>query len=116
MYLGRDQYWGSDFEHAYLRVKGDTVETSRGARVPLSHVQRALPVVMALIRNGRTYQRNGHTIHLGHYAIDSIDEQGNLRAGCHLFNKAEIERFAGIVEALPAAPVNDVPVAEEIAQ
>jgi|GEM_PF-3378619 len=89
---------------SYLRVKDNEVQTSQGARVPLEHVKKALPVVLAYVQNGREYHRNGHTIHLGHYAIDSIDTQGNLRAGCHLFNKAEIERFAGVLEALPNNP------------
>jgi hypothetical protein len=95
---------------AYLRVKDNEVETSQGARVPLEHVKKALPLVMAYVRNGREYHRNGHTIHLGHYAIDSIDAEGNLRAGCHLFSKAEIERFAGVLEALPVDPEVPVPV------
>lgn len=99
--LGRAVY---ETGTSYLRVKDNEVQTSQGARVPLEHVKKALPLVLAYVQNGREYHRNGHTIHLGHYAIDSIDAQGNLRAGCHLFDKAEIERFAGVLGALPAEP------------
>jgi hypothetical protein len=95
---------------SYLRIDGNEVQTSQGARVPLEHVKKALPVVLAYVQNGREYHRNGHTIHLGHYSIDSIDANGNLRAGCHLFNKAEIERFAGVLEALPAEPEVSAPI------
>lgn len=103
-------HYGVDTGTSYLRVKDNEVQTSQGARVPLAHVKRALPVVLAIIQNGREYHRNGHTIHLGHYAIDSIDAQGNLRAGCHLFNKAEIERFAGVLGALPDEPEVSAPI------
>lgn len=88
---------------AYLRLTPNdpcTIETSQHAKVPLFHVMKALPVVLAIIRTGRTYQRNGHTIHLGHYAIDRIEADGTLIAGCHRFEKTEILRFAAVLNAL----------------
>lgn len=103
---GENVSLGYTADTSYLRVKDNEVQTPQGARVPLEHVKKALPVVLAIVENGREYRRNGHTIHLGHYAIDSIDAQGNLRAGCHLFSKAEIERFAGVLEALPDPPID----------
>lgn len=77
-----------------LRVNADIVETSRGARVPVEHVRAALPLVLRLLAEGRTYQRNGHTIHLGPYALDSIEADGTLRAGCHTFTRGEVENLA----------------------
>lgn len=84
-------------EDTYLRVKvgtgrdgGDVLETSRGAQVPLHHATRILP----LIRAGKAYQRNGHTEHVGHFALDKIDEQGNVHIGCHFVKREEIERIA----------------------
>lgn len=73
-----------------LRIEGEEIVTSKGARVPLSHAIRILPAV----RSGVPYQHNGHSIHLGHYRIDSIDAEGNLRAGCHYIKRTEIERIA----------------------
>lgn len=46
---------------------------------------------------GREWHANGHTIKLGHYAIDSIDAQGTLRAGCHTFSKAEVLRIGELI-------------------
>ncbi len=85
----------------YLRVVGGDVQTSRGAVVPLSHVRRAMRVVRTLIDNGRTFKANGHTIHVGAYTVDSVDESGNVSAGCHKFNRAEIIRFSDLLATLP---------------
>lgn len=85
----------------YCRVRGDVVETSRGASAPLSHVKRAWRLIGRLIERGETWQRNGHTIHVGHYQVDSVDSAGNVRAGCHTFNRAEMVRFGAILDATP---------------
>lgn len=77
-----------------LRVVGDMIETSRGAECPVKHALRILP----LIRSGRGFKRNGHSIHLGHFHVDSIDTEGNLVAGCHSIKRAEIERIADILQ------------------
>lgn len=74
------------------------VETSKGARVPVEHALRGLRLVRRLVESGNSYQRNGHTIHLGHYAIDSITPDGTLTAGCHVIQYEEIQRFAPVLE------------------
>lgn len=81
----------------YMRVSGSEIETTRGAYVPVEHVRKALPLVLGLIRNGKTYMYNGHSIHVGHYTLNSIDEQGTVRVGCHTFERAEVERIANIL-------------------
>lgn len=78
----------------YLRVRGDHAETSKGAYVPIEHVKQVAPLVLSILREKRTYKRNGHSIHLGHYTLDSIDKDGTVKVGCHTFKRAEIERFA----------------------
>lgn len=78
-----------------LTISGDEVTTSQGARAPLGHVKRALTFYDSR-RNGQTwtpYHTNGHKIPLGHFTLDSIDEAGNVKAGCHTFSAAEIARF-----------------------
>jgi hypothetical protein len=77
-----------------LRVRGDELQTTRGARVPLAHAVKAFRVIKRLHDKGQAYQRNGHTIHLGHFALDSIDSAGNVRAGCHEVAWEEIARVA----------------------
>jgi hypothetical protein len=81
----------------YMRVIEDNgekvVETSKGARFPLAHGLRALPTIRAIVASGETWQRNGKTIHLGHYQIDKIGE-GVIVAGCHMLPISEVERLA----------------------
>ena len=68
----------------------------RGARVPLDHAIKAFRTIKRLRERGQAYQRNGHTIHLGQFALDAIDALGNVRAGCHNVTWDEIERVATI--------------------
>ena len=91
---GETDYCPSNGQAIRLRVKGDELQTSRGARVPLDHAIKAFRVIKRLRNKGESYQRNGHTIHLGHFALDAIDPQGNVTAGCHHVEWEEIERVA----------------------
>jgi hypothetical protein len=79
-----------------LRIAGEELQTSRGARVPLPHAVKAFRVLKRLHDKGQTYQRNGHTIHLGHFALDSLDTEGNVTAGCHTVQWEEIARVAAL--------------------
>ncbi len=89
------QHWLRFPTEAMLRVIGnDEVVTSHGARVPMEHAERAYKIVAALRRAGKTYKRNGHSLHIGHYVIDSVDAEGTVKAGCHVILWAEIERLA----------------------
>lgn len=83
---------------AVLRIEGDEVVTSKGARVPVNHAKRGLRFVREVVASGVEYRRNGHTLHLGHYSIDRIEADGTLHAGCHVIAYAEIERIAPQLE------------------
>jgi hypothetical protein len=75
-----------------LRVMGEEVQTSMGARFPVSHARRALAFIRKLRESGQEYVRNRHTIHLGPYVIDRIEADGTVHAGCHVVKWEEIER------------------------
>jgi hypothetical protein len=77
-----------------LRVSGDQIESSMGARIPLEHAPRLWRLIQACRSSGRAYARNGHTEHAGTYAIDAISAEGELRAGCHTIPYAELELLA----------------------
>lgn len=86
-------------------IVAGTLETSQGASVPLPHAVRAFRFVKACRMAGRTWKRNGQTIRVGHFQVDSIDAAGNFKAGCHSFEWAEISRLAdslGLSELAPA--------------
>jgi hypothetical protein len=90
----------------HMRVKGSRIETTRGAIVPLEDVRRIAPIVLRVIRAGRTYQANGERIAVGVYTLDSIDGAGTVRVGCHRFDRAEIERVAGLLKINSEIPAN----------
>jgi len=77
-----------------LRIKGDKIETSKGAEFPVEHGKRAFPIIAELRERGQGWHRNGHSIHLGHFAIDEIEPNGAVHAGCHIVEWPEIERCA----------------------
>jgi len=86
-----------------LRIVGDEVQTSLGARFPISHAKRALAFVRKVRDSRQAYVRNGHTIHLGPYCIDRIEADGTVKAGCHVVSWDEIERIAPFLDSLPAS-------------
>jgi hypothetical protein len=89
-------------EGAMLRVKGDTVETSQGAVVPLTDAARAVAFVARVRASGVAWARNGEQFPVGQFQLDSVSETGEVRAGCHLILWDEVVRLQA---ALPAAGV-----------
>lgn len=77
-----------------LRVHGNEIQTSRGAVFPVDHGKKAFQLIARIRATGQEYQRNGHTIHLGHFPLDRIDAEGNVQAGCHFVKWSEIELCA----------------------
>lgn len=87
---------------ALLRLRGDKVETTMGAEAPATHVRMALEFYKR-VRTGaepRTYERDrtgaSASVRLGHFALDSIEDNGDVRAGCHYIKAAEIAALAGV--------------------
>ena len=76
------------------------VETSKGARVPVSHAKRALVLVRAVVARGEDWQANGHVCRVGHYQIERIAADGTLKAGCHVIDRSEWERIAPALDAI----------------
>jgi len=95
-----------------LRIDGDEVVTSRGARFPVSHAKRALDFVRKVRESGQAYVRNGHTIHLGPYAVDRIEPDGTVKAGCHVVSSEEIERIAPALNSVPTTATEINPTSE----
>jgi len=95
-----------------LRIVGDEVQTSRGARFPVPHAKRALAFVRKVRESGQAYVRNGRTIHLGPYALDRIKPDGTVKAGCHVVFWEEINRLAPSLDSVPASPTAIDPTSE----
>jgi hypothetical protein len=78
------------------------VQTSLGVSVPIDHAIRGLRLVRAVMQSGREYKRNGHTEHLGPYAVDSIAIDGTLKAECHVITWDSIARIAPALDSIAA--------------
>lgn len=78
---------------AFARVKGDTVQTSRGATVPLEHAVRLAVLARRVIRQGGGTWEQGAGPMVGHYRVISIDASGRTVIGCHTFGADEANRM-----------------------
>lgn len=102
--------WGEDYEGlrssaCMLRIAGEEIETSWGARVPLA----AAPMVWNLVERARQaggYESTGFgkalrsagRIKIGDYPLDRIDADGTLHAGCHTIPHSELRGMARALE------------------
>lgn len=84
---------GRWFQVMALRLKGDIIETSQGASIPAEHARKVWPLLKRFKDLGTTYERNGHTIYLGQFPLDSFDG-AELKVGCHTIPWAEIEAMS----------------------
>ncbi len=100
---------------AALRIAGDILETSQGARVPLAEAVAAFRFVKLLRQRkpaalegeepGVVWKANGRQVRVGSYALTRVYADGSFVAGCHSIRWPEIERAAiaaGVFEAEPS--------------
>ena len=66
-----------------LRIKGDYVETSKGAEVPI----REAKILLERIRGGKDVKG----FKIGHFTVISLN--GVLKVGCHEIPREEIDDF-----------------------
>lgn len=103
--------YGRNLRPVMLRVNGDDIETSLGARVPLAAAPMVWNLVQRAVRNGG-YHRNGFkagftdstgsvrhytrpaVVSIGDYPLDRIDADGTLHAGCHTIPYSELAMMA----------------------
>jgi hypothetical protein len=70
------------FERTALRIKGDQVQTSRGANIPVADAIKLWPLLLRVKNSGKTLEAGLHSINLGPYRFNSFDGQ-TLIVGCH---------------------------------
>lgn len=86
--------WNSYELPVMLRIDGDEIVSSMGARFPVSHAPRAIALIESVRARGEEWHTNGHTCHLGHYQIDRIGADGAVYAGCHVVPYSEVQYIA----------------------
>jgi hypothetical protein len=82
-----------------LRIKGDRIETDAGAECPIRQAQFAMQLWRRIVAACATWTAISDTlpVKLGHFHLDSIDINGNARAGCHFFKRAELEHLEALL-------------------
>lgn len=78
----------------FLRIHGEDIQTSRGAIVPIKFLKKAWLVIQECKKNKTSWRPNGHKIPLGHFSIDEINANGNIKAGCHTILYGPIKNIA----------------------
>ena len=84
------------------RIVGDTVQTSRGATVPLMHAIRLVRLVRATVARGGAVWGHGTGPYVGHFRVVSISADSRVVIGCHDFSPDETAHFFALVESLEA--------------
>jgi hypothetical protein len=77
-----------------VRRVGSRLETSRGVEVPFAQAVIAFHKASRCRRTSTTWHRNGEQLPVGHFQVDAIDAQGNIKAGCHTLQWEEMLRLA----------------------
>jgi len=84
---------GFNYCDTVLRIKGENIQTSRGAQIPVADALKIYPLLDRAKRSGKTLEAGLHNINLGSYRFNSFD--GNtLIVGCHSIAWNEIEKMA----------------------
>lgn len=85
---------GSAYLRAITRGSENIVQTSRGAEVLFEEARKAFRFVKLCRMTGRVFAANGSQVPVGHFRLNTIDAEGNVKIGCHNFTWERIEEFA----------------------
>lgn len=82
------------FHEMRLRIKGDEIQTSYGATIPIEHAVKVWPLLHRAHNSGKPLLPSPErSIHLGHYKLNSF-ENDVLTVGCHRIPYSELARMA----------------------
>ena len=84
-----------------MRIKGANIHTTQNASFPIEHAKKAFAAIRHCKETASEWKRNGKSIHLGNFQIDTIESNGNVKAGCHYIEWDEIARIARQLDIYP---------------
>jgi hypothetical protein len=92
--IGENVYNGGfQYLPTALRIKDDSIQTSRGANIPVSDALKLWPLLLRAKNSGKTIEAGLHSINLGAYRFNSFDGD-TLIVGCHQIAWPELEKMA----------------------
>lgn len=74
-----------------LRVNGDTIDTSRGAHIPVADAIRLWPIIVRVMLGSKDYEVG---MDLGGYQLTKIRRDGSILVNCHDIPYSEIQSTA----------------------
>ena len=93
----------SGLTYDYMRIDGDIIETTRGAKVPKIDVMRVMDNILYIFAREsdtgylETYFPS-RTVRFGPYILHSISPDNVVTVGCHQFEQSEIIRIAQLLK------------------
>jgi hypothetical protein len=92
--IGENVYSGGfQYLPTALRIKGENIQTSRGANIPVSDALKLWPLLLRVKQSGKTLEAGLHSINLGAYRFNSFDGD-TLIVGCHQIAWDQLEKMA----------------------
>lgn len=87
-----------------LRIVDKSIQTSHGAKFPITHAKKVFPLIEHQRRIGKPWSATERkvTLRLGEYTIDNINAHGDVTAGCHHVKYEEINKLAQTLNLIPA--------------
>lgn len=95
LWIAGDHVYTGGFQYlpTALRIKAESIQTSRGANIPVSDAIKLWPLLVRAKNSGKTLEAGLHSINLGAYRFNSFD--GNtLIVGCHQIGWDQLEKMA----------------------
>ena len=78
-----------------INKENETIETSQGANIPLKYARGLWKAIQHAIK---TKTNIIDKLRLGHYMLNSIDKNGNIKVGCHNIKYNELLNIAKQLE------------------
>jgi len=78
-----------------LRIKGESIETSKGIKLTFEEGKRLFKIVNKVRGQKEDFKPENRALKVnGYYSIDYINTKGDLKAGCHFIKWEEIKETA----------------------
>lgn len=101
--IGENVYNGGfQYLPTALRIKGDCIQTSRGASIPVNDALKLWPLLVRAKNSGKTLEAGLHSINLGPYRFNSFNGK-TLIVGCHQIEWDQLEKMANQLNLLEKA-------------
>lgn len=104
LWLNGDNVYNGGFQYlpTALRIKADSIQTSRGANIPVADAIKLWPLLLRAKNSGKTLEAGLHSIQLGAYRFNSFDGT-TLIVGCHQIGWDQLEKMADQLNLLEKA-------------